>query len=301
MNTKAVLLGTTVVCASTLLFVASRRSKEYRETIGEIASAKSELVAIASRAGEAERLALIIDERVREIERLKDRMKAEEEAAMAPLVPALSGTDDELFGSWLGRIEGLSSYLSARAFLQIPELTHLTAKDWLEATISESLESEADFRATAAKLRFLAKQRVAPKISSALAAYIEDSGGELPTSVMQLRDKLDGSVAPEILKRYRMNPAGEVNGRYLGARFVLIEDQQVDSIWYSTFGFSPQNSIYMHVGPPDQSELTDAISKFEKDQGRAPEGGEELAPYIKSGTIKEHLDEMLRAMATPVR
>ncbi len=283
-----------------LLFVASHISREHWSTLGAIAAVRSDLTAVAVRAAEAERLTREIEDRMSEIERLEAQGKAYAGQAVALPQWNVTGTDDELFASWLRRIHRLATFIAANLSRQIPELAHLEVKDWLEATISDSLATEADFRTAAAKLRFLAKSRVAPKISSALAAYRERSGDALPAYPLQLLDDLHSPVAAEILSRYRMNPSGKADERGFGSHCVLVEDQQVDPIWYSSIGFLQQKGSYVRFAPPNASQLTDAISKFEEEHGRAPQGSDELAPYVKSKAIREHLDDILRAMATPV-
>lgn len=296
MNSKAILLASASACVAVSLFIATNAHSERFAIDHTIARARSEIAALASRQSEIERLSTLIKERERDLTRLHDEARLEVQATTPPKRSETSN----LFDTWLIRIDNLATFLSQHKSLQIPELEYLKANDWLEATITESLETEADYRSAAARLRQLAKRKTAPAIAAALAAYLEASGGELPTSPRDLVSNLHGSVSPEVLNRYRVNPSGLVDGRHTGMTHVLIEDQRVDPIWYSRFSFPKQPGSYAMFGVPNISPVAEAIAAFQAENGRPPANSDELAPFVRSKTLRENLPEIMRAMATPV-
>lgn len=301
-NTRLTIAGLAAACVAISAYVIADRRAKLSETREEIAAMR--LAARNSRTEdrEARWLQSLIEAREREVERLRSESVEPEQGAGFRLGVDL-GARDGAYGAWLERIGRLARFLVANDSYLIPELEHLTVNDWLDATLSESLETEADYRVAAANLRELAKRRVAPKLSAALAEYLDVFEGELPSDPMALAPFLDKTISSKVLERYRINPSGKIpHVRVIGAKLVLVEDRRVDTVWDSRFTFGTDGSHGFSRAPaPDLRSMREAIGRFQEENGREPVTGEELEPYVEREVYKDHLDETFRAMHTPVR
>ena len=297
--------GVMTVCSVVAVLVAYDRSAELESVRRAIAAIDAELT-LAEAEGlakdrEAARLRSLIAESRRE---LKESLSSEETNGEGGAKRRSKGSAGELaeeVDHWLDRVDRLAEFLSLHDSLRIPELEFLSARDWLDATNSVALETEADYRMALATLRRQAKQAVAPKIKEALAAYMSENEGVAPTESSQLLPYLDPAVSPAILARYKANPSGELlNVRTPGAKMVLVEENGPDEIWHWRISFGTDGGIGT-MGPPGIQNIRETIEAFEKAEGRRPESAEELRPYLPTGAKDEFLDQKLRAAMTPVR
>ena len=122
----------------------------------------------------------------------------------------------------------------------IPELTNLTAGDWLKVTESADLQSEDGLRKAMSEARRLAKKRFGLEIHEALKAYQSANSNQFPSSTSALEPYFRADVDRSALARYQVRqvPEASSDGQLAKGQMVLDEiapvDHQFDSHFYVT-------------------------------------------------------------------
>lgn len=298
MNTNRILLSLAGLISFVALLIAIHKSRQVAAIREAIDQRHAEAVMIRDREQtQVDDLRSQLIARKEALEALKrDKIAAEAKPDQAFRKGAIDGE----IARWLDGVDQLAEYSSVNEDLRIPELSCLTANDWLNATLSVNLKSEADFRAAMAKLRELAKARIAPKIKDAVVAYLEASGGEWPSYPGELVKFAEDAVQESIFLRYRIHPAGENHHRIRGREIVLEEADRPDELWYTTFIFDSDGSyVYFgHTNSKDMERISGGIKAFEEEHQRTPRNSQELAPFIESKREIENLDTLFTLMTT---
>ncbi len=116
-------------------------------------------------------------------------------------------TPADYIEEWLGRFDRLGRFLELNNRFRIPEMSRLTAHDWLVVTEEGPLESEADYRICLSKLRHLANERQISDIMKAWKAYDKQSNGRPLSDFKDLAKYSEGEIKAEALKIYRLATA----------------------------------------------------------------------------------------------
>lgn len=305
MNTRRWVIALAGACCAVAMIVVFDRSAELKSAREQLAAMDASRTRPRTEDREVGRLRSQIAERQREIALLKARLEENRNGTIrdgdverAVAEPGIdSGEYEAEIESWLRRIDRLAEYLELSESLRIPELEHLKARDWLDATNSVSLETEADFRAALALLRRQAKWRVAPMVAAALRSYLEASGGEKPARAAQLLEHLDPAIDRSILERYRIVPSAEAGA---SGKTVLMEDLRPDALYYTAIKIGVDGSIASYSSQGTET-IEKAISRFEEEHGRRPTSAAELMPYYKRDLEVELVEEEFRAVNTRIR
>jgi hypothetical protein len=113
--------------------------------------------------------------------------------------------------SWLDRVARLKQWSEQHSAAAIPEFCYLTQSDWLNATKTINLETDADFRRALSRLRDDAKGQFANMLPKALVVYTSAHDGQLPTDISQLQPYFASPVDNAIFERYRLVHTGKVD------------------------------------------------------------------------------------------
>ena len=130
-----------------------------------------------------------------------------------------SGPDDaaleQQIRNWLNDAGRLKDFVAARPHLATPELRLLSDDQWAEiasqGASAGGLDTEAALLRAAALARQRAQNLVAPQLQRALAAYLKVSANVLPDSLSRLQPYLVPPIVPELLTRYELLHAGNIN------------------------------------------------------------------------------------------
>lgn len=230
--------------------------------------------------------------------------------------------------AWRQRVDRLKQLLAARPDWQIPELKLLNDQDWLEIAQSAQLETEADIRRSLIALLADAKAKFATVVQVALRKYIDSSGGELPSNVLQLAPLCAPTVDPAMLARYAMirtgkagpinepliaenpSPTTERQGKLSIGLYSTQTETALTSIALDLSGNgglqSPttpsQSTGTLDVPPAVSTELQDMLAQAAEAYARAHHGdmpanlnAEELRPYVKDPAKLEALMRTLKS------
>ena len=204
--------------------------------------------------------------------------------------------------SWIQRVYRLASYLSKNSSLGIPEMHLLSASDWLDAVSGTALETEADYRKALAHLRLNAKQLVAPEIRSALASYLDDSGGEIPENIEQLFEYAgDSSFGQEALSRFDISLTGKAPSDLpviINQDIVLVEKANyIDEVWDSRFAFTAEGAtITKRYSDKVDGVVRSAIESYTKNNGRPPVVAADLESYVGEKVDSDKLEAIFEAL-----
>lgn len=249
---------------------------------------------IARQSVELDRLERQVDRNAKEIAQLGSKvsqsdqqLKAVDRAIDGRLAAAKSVTaaDAALVSQmeeWLGKVQRLKELFTRRPELAIPELKFLSDDDWLKVASSAALDSEDALRKAMAGLRHTAENRAIGRIQRALAAYVREHDGMLPTAASELLTYVEAPIDSAIMARYTMLQSGkasDVQGRD-AMRLMTVgrpADPEYDSEWYFGLnGFSSSSESVL------ESSVVNAERQFAAQHGgqRASTAGE-LLPYMK--------------------
>jgi hypothetical protein len=186
------------------------------------------------------------NERLRQTEREVSRLRGEvtrlqslERLAQSKIMaPDTSDPFSQSVLALTARARELYQHLEQLPETKIPELQFLTEHQWLDAARDAELQSDAGVRKALSKLRSLAKQSFAPRISSALDAYLAANQGQLPTELLQLQPYFKAPVDESILQRYELLRTGNVKDLPNGT-WVVSEKRPVDRDYDSHLYIAP--------------------------------------------------------------
>ncbi len=202
--------------------------------------------------------------------------------------------------TWVMRVDNLAEFLSVNQQYRIAELDNIDEALWLDAVQNRILKTEADYRMALSDLRRRAKQESMNKIFDAMRAYLKESGGELPTSAMELAAYSDEPIDEAILARYRIIDNDGANVSTMEKRKTVLWEEPVDVLWDYTARFF-KGGTGSGRGGNVGNDLHFAIYHFEKDHSRNPLDVEELEPYVKDKSALDYYSEYIRAKGVPIR
>ncbi len=195
---------------------------------------------------------------------------------------------------WSGRVARLRTRLAEKGPLP-PEFACLEPKDWIDAAVRIDDPSAPGLDHVAARLLQLARHRVASKVHAALKAFVEKSGGELPSSIDQLRPWLPADLAPAALAGYVLKRSGRVEDR----GETLVESQvdgrtvqlSLDRVQSSTRG--SDWAVLDDFSFPGMDQFESQASSFGELMRSAMEN---LGPRIGAGISETDMDATMKDM-----
>ncbi len=212
-------------------------------------------------------------------------------------VPPAHGFETEDFEveleAWVAQVDNLAEYLSRNPQYRIAELDYIDESVWLGSVGSEKLRTEEQFRRTLSGLRMSAKHDWFDRIYKALEAYLEESGGILPSSPLELAEYSDEGIDEAILARYTIDRSHGDDVSKIEEGAIVMREEPVDPLWdYQTHitkgGYGISNAGH-------SSALSGAASRFWREHGRAPVDGAELEPFVEDTSILDLYPEFARA------
>ncbi|EEF62867.1 RNA polymerase sigma factor [Pedosphaera parvula] len=132
---------------------------------------------------------------------------------------------------WMDKVRRLKEKLEQNPGKSIPELKYLSDQDWLEVVKDADVVTDWGYKEALARLRKLAKDKFAPRLSRALREYARANNNELPPDTAALKPYFASPVEDAVLERYQLLHTGPVKWD----EWVLAEkapaDDQKDTIF----------------------------------------------------------------------
>jgi RNA polymerase sigma factor (sigma-70 family) len=216
----------------------------------------------------------------------RERAKSAKFAAADPAI-------EEALDKWLQGVVRLKRVLEKTPSSQIPELRYLTAKDWLDATKENSVESDLDCRSALSQLRAAAKGHFVADMYKALRRYLVANNNQQPSDPMQLLSYFATPIDAALLERYGTFSTENSPFR-TSANWEIREKQSVDP-YYDQIFHVLKNGTGVTGMSQFQREVNDAVDAFKKaNNSFAPRTATQLLPYLTSsidpGFIQRTLD-----------
>jgi hypothetical protein len=203
-------------------------------------------------------------------------------AESKPVGAAVSenSTLDGTLKPWAARAASLKQKLAQMPDKQIPELKLLKEQDWFDATKNANLDTEDGIRQSMRNLRNQAKLDFDHLLQGALRGYAQDSGGQLPSDLAQLKPYFQTPVDDEILQRYKLLQTGQLSDA--GGDFVVAEtappvDNEFDTIHQISIGGISVNNVHL----TDDLVAAAATAFAQANNGLLPHDASQLTPYLK--------------------
>ncbi len=178
------------------------------------------------------------------------------------------------------KVNKLKQRLAETPDAKIPELQFVTEQDWLNAA-NNKLDTDADYRRALASLRSAAESKVAPMFQTALKAYLQSSGGQMPTDITQLQPYFDPPVDDAILQRWEIAPAETVKSLGLGGDVIITQKAPVDDLFDVRYGIGPVGVGNTDYFPREVGQTMNSVWDAFKaaHNGQWPDDVSQLLPY----------------------
>jgi len=138
----------------------------------------------------------------------------------------------------VAKMNKLKQRLAETPNAKIPELQFVTEQDWLNAA-NGKLDTDADYRRALASLRSAAENKVGSMLQKALMAYLQSSGGQMPTDLGQLQPYFDSPMDDTILQRWEIAPASTVQSLGEGGDVIITQKAPVDDVFDTRYAIGP--------------------------------------------------------------
>ncbi len=135
---------------------------------------------------------------------------------------------DSLIKSWLAREDQLKQFAQQYSNKAIPEFQLLSDKQWLDAAMSASFDTDTNVQQDLADLRRTAESNFAQLTQTALSKFAEANNGQFPTDLSQLQPYYSSPMDSAILQRWEIAP-GSVNPGVSIGPTVITEISPVDA------------------------------------------------------------------------
>jgi hypothetical protein len=217
---------------------------------------------------------------------------------------------ENALASWFDKIEKIKDFIKNNPKYAIPEFKYLTAQQWLSATGRE-METEADYRKSAALLRIYAMGHATMLLSQAISDFSRAHNGNPPQNYADIQQYL-----PEDFdySRYTDIPFGEcppggTPGSGNHGPYIIKDVGPMDPIWDLSIWISAGPSVAVGGTPLDWrpgEAVDDAIKKYKNaNRGEAPASSSQITEYINydhaGGKLNAaNIDEIFKSMTTPV-
>jgi hypothetical protein len=108
---------------------------------------------------------------------------------------------------------------------RVPELSLLEAHDWIKAARNFDHGNEVEISRTLGRARTLAKEKLVPMLSQALARFAQENEGRLPSSLADLKPYLSQDVEDSIFERYVLVKSGHTRDLRPGEPIIREKDR----------------------------------------------------------------------------
>jgi hypothetical protein len=146
----------------------------------------------------------------------------------------------------------LNQHLQEMPSEKIPELSLLTADDWLKAGAKAKFDTDDDVRKSLRTLREIAKNEL--PLGSGLYTYVHANDGNLPADMAQLAPYLRFPVDSSILSRYTIQYQGNISSLPEGAWVIFETSPPVDPQWDNQAKFGVGTSTIMDLQPGNSAD-----------------------------------------------
>lgn len=145
---------------------------------------------------------------------------------------------DPTIAELVARSDRLKQRFAAKPSLRIPEMALLQDPDWLNVARERPLVSDADERASLARIRGIAKGKLNQMLLRALAAYVRAHEGRMPLSAGELQPLIPDPIEPgalsSMLSRYETPAQGSITQVPDKAVLILESEQAIVDHDYDT-------------------------------------------------------------------
>ncbi len=183
--------------------------------------------------------------------------------------------------AWADRVAQLKQRLAQTPGAAIPELKYLSDESWLNAA-QGSLDTDKDFRRAFSSLRHVGENQFIILMQDALKNYLQQSGGQFPSDIMQLKPFFDTPPDDAALQRYAVVPASTIPNIKVGNDSVITVkdpiDPEFDALW--SLGSSGFGST-TYKGAKEASVLAPALKAYaDANNGAQPTQPSDILPYL---------------------
>ena len=203
-------------------------------------------------------------------------------------------TLESLLRTRLARLDRLKSALEQNPALAIPELQLLPYETWVAIAMDSKLDTADDVRHSLARLRQMAENTLAGRLTGALRAYVAANNGMLPNNPVDLATFIYPAVDSVLFSRYEMRQTGRLDDLPRPSRRVLLAtrapiDAELDSILeVSTNSYGMQRALARDA---NLAQLAFGAAH----SGQRASDAASLAPYLPWPVAETALTDFLRA------
>jgi hypothetical protein len=210
---------------------------------------------------------------------------------------------------WFDKIEKIKDFVKNNPKYAIPEFKYLTDQQWLAATGGQ-METEADYRIAAAKLRQSAIINAAGVFHQAFLDFSKAHTGNPPQNYADIQQYLptdfDYSRYAEI--QPGEYPPGAAPSEGVSDPYIIKDIGPVDPIWDSGLWITAKGAMKLiTIDWKQETAVSDAIKKYKNENGgNAPTSSSQIGKYIKyddngKELNKTDIDKIYKSLTTPVR
>jgi hypothetical protein len=210
---------------------------------------------------------------------------------------------------WFNNIEKMKDFVKNNPKYAIPEFKYLNNQQLFAAT-GWKMETEADYRIAAAKLRQYAIINAAGVFHQAFLDFSKAHNGNSPQNYADIQQYLpadfDYSRYAEI--QPGEYPPGAAPSEGVSDPYIIKDIGPVDSIWDSGLWITAKGAMKLvTIDRKQETAVSDAIKKYKNENGgNAPTSSSQIGKYIKyNDNGKElseaNIDEIYKSMMTRVR
>jgi hypothetical protein len=203
--------------------------------------------------------------------------------------------DENALTVWFDKIEKIKDFVKNNPKYAIPEFKYLTDQQWLAATGGQ-METEADYRMTAAKLRQSAIINTADVFLRAFSDFSKAHDGKPPQNYEDVQQYLPADFD---YSRYAgiphgKNPPGGSSSDGSVGQWIIKDVGPVDPIWDSGLWISSKGALMLdQIDWKPGRAVSDAIKRYKNENGgNAPTSSDQIGKYIKYDDNGKELNEM---------
>lgn len=197
-----------------------------------------------------------LDSTLTQVQRERDRAAGElrdTRAEIARLAAMPTVELDAEVAAWFARVARLHELVAQQPGQTIPEFALLQEKDWFQAGRDATFDTDEERQAQLQGLRMTARERLMPRLHSALIGYVDAHDGQLPEAIEQLAPYASPPLDPAILARYKMVQQGNLDDLPT-TDWLIAERTSVDEANDRRFFLQRRNSgsaLFTDVNQPD--------------------------------------------------
>jgi RNA polymerase sigma factor (sigma-70 family) len=189
---------------------------------------------------------------------------------------------------WKRKEAKLRRLMDQRPEQRVPEMDLIDDRTWLDIARDADLENEDGIRRAMSRLRHVAKNTFAPKLSEALLLYLKEHDGQLPGQLTELKPYFKTPVTDGMLDQYQLAHSGKFADVPEG-EYPVVEKNVVDSdhdrFWkVSPNGYSTDSPQVHH----NSAAMNQVIRAYRAVHGnRAPASPSDLLPFATTAEQKK--------------